>query len=212
MSVTTTPTTVGYDEGDPFATAGRRSLRSRFSSSDAILAAGAAVLLSLGLLVILLGWYGAAHTPYLFEQVPYAISGGLVGLALVITGGLLFFGSWIARSSAVQQASSDEVIALLREIRDGLALRDEPAPRQVKGSNGSGTARLVATATGSMLHRPDCSVVTGRSGLKTVSETSGLQPCGLCNPLSSGDPLSTGESLPRQTVRQTVSKSAKENR
>jgi hypothetical protein len=203
VSVSTTPTTVVYDEGDPFATAGRRSLRSRFATSDAILAAAAAVLLPLGLLVILLGWYGAAHTPYLFEQVPYAISGGMVGLGLVIAGGLLFFGSWIARSSAAQQASSEEVIALLQEIRDGLALRDEPAPRQVKGGSNGKSGRLVATATGSMLHRPDCSVVTGRSGLKTVSESSGLQPCGLC------DPLSTGETLPRQTVsRQNV----KENR
>lgn len=200
--MSSTPTTVVYDEGDPFGTAGRPSLRSRFATSDAILAAGAAVLLLLGLFVILLGWYGAAHTPYLFEQVPYAISGGLFGLGLVIAGGLLYFGSWIARSSAKQQASNDQVIALLQEVRDGLALRDEPPPRQVKGgSNGRG--RLVATATGSMLHRPDCSVVTGRSGLKTVTETSGLQPCGLC------DPLSTGESLPRQTVsRQTI----KENR
>ena len=206
--MTTTPTADAYAGGDPFATAGRRSMRSRFATSDAILAAAAAVLLSLGLCVILLGWYGAAHTPYLFEQVPYAISGGLVGLALVIAGGLLFFGSWIARSSAVQQASTDEVIALLREIRDGLVLRDEPVPRQVKGSNGNGRERLVATATGSMLHRSDCSVVTGRSGLKTVSESSGLQPCGLC------DPLSTAESLPRQTVtRQTVTRqTVKENR
>lgn len=190
------------EPADPFAGASRRSWRSRFATSDAILAAVAAVLLPLGLFVIILGWYGAAHTPYLFEQVPYAISGGMVGLGLVIAGGLLFFGSWIARGSAAQQATSDVMIALLQEIRDELALRpEEPAPRQAKGSarNGSAT-KLVATATGSMIHRPDCSVVTGRGGLRNVTESSGLQPCGLCDPLSSSDSV---PAQPRRNIKET---------
>ncbi len=150
---------------------------------DTVLGAVAAVLLPLGLLVIGLGWYGAAHTPYLFEQVPYLISGGLIGLGLVLTGGLLYFGSWIARGAAAQQQASQELAGLLREIRDELHARPEPAaPRGRKGSNGDGS--FVATSQGSMLHRPDCTVVLGREDLHAVgAEGSGLQPCGLCNPL-----------------------------
>jgi hypothetical protein len=41
---------------------------------------------------------------------------------------------------------------------------------------------LVATAKGSMAHRPDCAVVTGKRGLRNVSERDGLTPCRLCNP------------------------------
>src|SRR5437660_736369 len=38
------------------------------------------ILMPLGLVFTLLGWYGAAHTTRLFEQVPYLISGGIIGL------------------------------------------------------------------------------------------------------------------------------------
>jgi hypothetical protein len=152
----------------------------RFRGSiDQALATVAAVLLPLGLLVILLGWYGAAHTPYLFEQVPYLISGGLIGLALVTGAGLLYFGSWVARSAAVQQRASEQTLELLREIRDGLGGQ---APRTA--ANGSATG-FVATARGSMWHRPDCPVVAGRQDLHPVgADGDGLQPCALCNPLS----------------------------
>ena len=169
------------------ALAGRR-LRTWLATSGTVLTLAAVILLPLGLMVILLGWYGAAHTPYLFEQVPYLISGGLAGLGLMLAGGLLYFGSWIARSSATAQASNDELIALLLDIREELASRPEvesaapPQRTRRRPANGS----LVATATGSMLHRPDCSVVAGKSGLKKVGPDSGLRPCGICDPLSAG--------------------------
>jgi hypothetical protein len=154
----------------------RASLR---GSVDQALATVAAVLLPLGLLVILLGWYGAAHTPYLFEQIPYLISGGLIGLALVTGAGLLYFGSWVARSAAAQQRASEQTLELLREIRDGLG---HQAPRTA--ANGSATG-FVATARGSMWHRPACPVAAGRQDLHAVgADGDGLQPCALCNPLS----------------------------
>ena len=169
---------------DPFADAGRPSLRTWITGSGVILTVAAVILRPLGLLVILLGWYGAAHTPYLFEQVPYLISGGLAGLGLMLAGGLLYFGSWIARSSATQQASNDELIGLLLDIREELAARPESPPQQRTRRSANGG--LVATATGSMFHRPDCSVVAGKAGLKKVSADSGLRPCGICDPLSAG--------------------------
>jgi hypothetical protein len=47
------------------------------------------------------------------------------------------------------------------------------------------TGRLVAIATGTMVHRPDCPVVYGGDHLREVSvETSGFAPCAICNPLS----------------------------
>lgn len=149
-------------------------------SVDRTLSLVAAVLLPLGLLVIVLGWYGAAHTPYLFEQVPYLISGGLVGLALVTGAGLLYFGSWVARGAAAQQRTAEETLALLREIRDGLG-GERPATTRTA----NGHSEFVATARGSMWHRPDCAAVAGRSDLRSVGpDGGGLQPCALCDPLS----------------------------
>jgi hypothetical protein len=174
---------------DPFATATRRrALRQRLQAPHELLGAAAAVLLPLGVLVIALGWYGASHTPYLFEQVPYLISGGLIGLAFVLAGGLAYFGSWIARGAAQQQRANEELAGLLREIRDELAARPAvdapPAPARRRSAGTNGHAAYVATAGGSMLHRADCSVVTGRSDLRPVAAASGLAPCGLCKPLS----------------------------
>jgi hypothetical protein len=63
------------------------------------LAAGA-ILLPVGLVVIILGWYGAANTPYQYDQLSYLVSGGLLGLGLTFCGGFLYFGAWLARIAA----------------------------------------------------------------------------------------------------------------
>jgi hypothetical protein len=154
------------------------------------LAMASAVLLPLGLALILLGWYGAAHTPYLFEQVPYLISGGLLGLGFAVVGGLVYFGSWVARGAAEQRRQNEEVASLLRDIREDLRHGTAPQPARRTASDkvasANGRAPYVATAKGGMLHRPDCAVVAGRSDLHPVSETGdGLAACGLCNPYDS---------------------------
>ena len=61
-----------------------------------------------GIPVIILGWYGASHTPYVFEQVPYVISGGLLGLALSIVGGLFYFAYWITRQIQETRRQTDQ--------------------------------------------------------------------------------------------------------
>ena len=53
-----------------------------------VLLPGAACV-TLGFGLILLGWVGAARTARQIEQIPYLISGGLLGLALVFLGGVL---------------------------------------------------------------------------------------------------------------------------
>ncbi|MCW2542929.1 MAG: hypothetical protein JWM40_481 [Frankiales bacterium] len=149
---------------------------------ERVLAVASAVMLPLGLAVILLGWYGAAHTPYLFEQLPYLISGGLLGLGLAIVGGLIYFGSWVARGAAQQQAQSAEVVELLRDVLDELRQASPDTGRRSRAA-ANGGAPFVATARGGMLHRPDCGVVAGRDDLRAISSSGdGLKPCTLCRP------------------------------
>jgi hypothetical protein len=62
-----------------------------------VLLVGGAACIGLGFLAIVFGWYGAAHSAYLFQEIPYLISGGLLGVALVAGGGFLFFAAWIVR-------------------------------------------------------------------------------------------------------------------
>ncbi len=94
---------------------GRGEGRGRGSSERTVLLVGAA-LMPMGILVILLGWYGASRTPYVFEQLPYVISGGLLGLALVVAGGLLYFGYLLSRLIVEQRQHSEELLQALHRI------------------------------------------------------------------------------------------------
>ena len=139
------------------------------------------LLLPLGLLLVVLGWWGASHTVFLFEQVPYLLSGGVLGLALVICGGFLYFAYWLTllvRESRLGRAELTS--ALLRVER--LLEEGASSPRTAR-SAGVPAGRLVATRTGTMVHRPDCVAVDGRDNLREVTtETPGLTPCKLCDP------------------------------
>ena len=144
--------------------------------------AGAAMVV-VGIPVIVLGWYGASHTPYVFEQVPYLISGGVLGLALAVVGGLFYFAYWITRQIQETRRQSDQTQQSLTEIKDLLA-RGVIATTAEK-AHATGNGSFVATEKGTMFHRSDCVVVQGRDDLRTVEPgSSGLEPCKICEPLS----------------------------
>lgn len=74
----------------------RSRTRRRWDVRQVMLVLGA-TMMGMGFVAIVLGWYGAAHSAYLFQEVPYLISGGLLGVALVAGGGFLFFAAWLVR-------------------------------------------------------------------------------------------------------------------
>jgi hypothetical protein len=152
-----------------------------------MIAGGAMVVI--GLPLILLGWLGAARTPYVFEQVPYLISGGLLGLALAVVGGLFYFAYWITRQIHETRRQTEETRSALVKIQEllaaGAAASGNGSPRK-RATAPAGNGTFVATAKGTMFHRPDCVVVSGRSDLHEVAgEKSGLEPCKVCDPLAS---------------------------
>jgi hypothetical protein len=66
-----------------------------------------------GFVCILLGWYGAANSPYLYEEIPYVISGGLLGVALVIGGGVLVRSAWTMRQIEEDRRNA---LAIVRSV------------------------------------------------------------------------------------------------
>lgn len=162
-------------------------LRTRAGSADPgrrmLLVGG--ILLPLGVLLVLIGWLGTARTPLVFEQVPYVVSGGLLGLSLVVIGGFLYFSYWQTLVIRTLRDSQSELTASLLRIEGLLAVAAPSAAAPVSGAPASdGSEALVATATGTMLHRPDCSVVVGRDRLRPVAAGApGMTPCSLCQPL-----------------------------
>ena len=187
MTTTTSDIIVERDntERQQRLTRAMSSLRTRTKAADAarVLLFIGAVATPLGLVVILLGWWGASHTPNLYEQIPYAISGGLFGLGLVFAGGFSYFAYWMTHLVRATQRDTAETRAVLERIESLLA-------GSGGGPNGTSLAAdlvpppvYVATASGTLYHRPDCSSVAGRKGVKKVDPaTSDLQPCRICNP------------------------------
>ncbi|MGH2783861.1 MAG: hypothetical protein ACRDJ1_01225 [Actinomycetota bacterium] len=138
-----------------------------------------------GLLAIILGWVGASRTPYVFEQLPYMISGGLLGLAFAVVGGLFYFGYWVTQQIQETRRQADETGDALRQIRDLLASGAVSAAGSSNAGAATGNGSYVATEKGTMFHRPDCVVVAGRSDLRTVDpEADGFEPCRVCDPLA----------------------------
>lgn len=162
-----------------------------------------AVLLPGGLIVIGLGWYGVAHTPYEYNQNAYLVSGGILGLGITFAGGFLYFGSWLARIAADQRESADKLAETLLMLADAAgqstvvtvqaaevsapaapvsaasATVSRPAPAPAR-SKDAGTT-LVVAGRGKTVHRADCDLIAGREDLRPAgTDTSDLVPCRLC--------------------------------
>lgn len=141
-----------------------------------------AILLPLGLVVIVLGWYGAANTPYQYDQLSYLVSGGLLGLGLTFTGGFLYFGAWLARIAADGRESSKRLADTL------LVLADVTSRAAAGGSEGLDVSGLPVTAgDGTTLHRRDCPLIAHRTDLHPVGESMAhladrLTTCRVCRP------------------------------
>ncbi|HWC33335.1 MAG TPA: hypothetical protein VG650_00785 [Mycobacteriales bacterium] len=154
-----------------------------------------AILLPLGIAVILLGWSGAAHGRVEQQQIPYLISGGLLGLASVVIGGFFFWAHWLYRIYDQADLHHEESMRQQAElIRALLQLRgDASAPTAAAAAAAAATAAAGATATafvatrsGTSVHRPDCTLVANRAGqlrAVTAAEAARLKPCRVCDPL-----------------------------
>jgi hypothetical protein len=185
-----------------------KGLRTKAGGADgarALLILGG-ILLPLGFVFILLGWNGASNTVNLFEQIPYAISGGMLGLAFVFAGGFCYFAYWLTQLVYAARRDASDTRAILERIEEllasGAALqataaevaplisRDDTtgAKRRAKplaatAATAATSAPYLATATGTMYHRPDCPAVAGRDGVREVSgQENGLVPCRICEP------------------------------
>ena len=115
----------------------RRGRRSIVGGPNFLLSV-AATLMVFGVTAIVIGWVGAAHSTFVEEQVPYLISGGLLGVALAVVGALVYFAHWLTvlvrradEHDAARRQEHAELVSALRELRTELARREV----------GNGTAR-----------------------------------------------------------------------
>ena len=157
-----------------------------------VLFVSGAVLLPLGLVVIILGWYGAAHTPYQYDQLSYLVSGGLLGLGLTFCGGFLYFGAWLARIASDNRDTAKRLADTLLVLADVVSHSAAARPGSAGEAATSGPlaagrdpgAVLVVAGSGHTVHRRDCSLVAHRADLVPAGgDAPDLTACRLCRPV-----------------------------
>jgi hypothetical protein len=166
------------------------------------------ILIPLGVVFILMAWYGAAHTAYVQQQIPYLVSGSFAGVGCMVLGGLLYWAHWLYRIYDQNDLHHEEQLRLLQQAIAAMAERAGAVPHSPAGAGpaleaGGTTARhgaqtspwldtgrrsapsYVVTPTGSVYHLPDCPVVAHHpEGLRALAPaaTASLEPCRICLP------------------------------
>lgn len=96
-----------------------------------------AVAVPLGVVLVVIGWYGSAGSGLVFEQIPYLVSGGLGGLGLIVIGCTLYACWWVTRAIRDQRErhealrrQNEELVEAVHELRRELARLRPPARRR----------------------------------------------------------------------------------
>lgn len=140
-----------------------------------------AILIAAGPVLIVIGYLGTARTPFVEEQIPYLVSGGLLGVALSLLGGFLFWGHWLYRLMERHEYHQQR----LYEVMSDLRLRLGGAPG-VDESPAAGDGLLVHTGRGTVVHTPACPVVATRGDARPIDRDEALRrgytSCRICEP------------------------------
>ena len=131
-----------------------------------------------GFVLIFLGWNGAASNDRVEAQMPYVVSGGIAGLALVVLGAGLIVAHSLRSDRVELKASIDE---LRRAVGSAGAV---PGGGAAPSAAAVGGGEVVAGATS--YHDPSCALVAGQAGATRMASAeavaAGLEPCRVCHP------------------------------
>jgi hypothetical protein len=95
-----------------------------------------------GALALLLGYLGVKDTAYVVEQLPYVVSGGLLGLFLLGVGATLLLSADLRDQWRALLDIRDEIAAGTAELPAAADLPDEQPVRRVRqaaGGRGAGS-------------------------------------------------------------------------
>lgn len=145
------------------------------------------VVIAIGLVVVGIGWNGAAgsggeidRVPVLQAQLPWLLSGGFLGLAIVVVGAALLVAHSHREDRVRLEARLVELIDAVARSGQGPAAA---APTDVRGLVVAGTASY---------HDPRCRLAEARDDVEllTAEEAAGrgLSPCRICRPAAAVAP------------------------
>jgi hypothetical protein len=139
----------------------------------------------LGALALYAGYNGAATNPVVEAQVPYIISGGLAGLALLLLGGIGIAASVVLKVTGeirIELHAAREAFTQSNRVTSSVAAAITPDAVAATSTNGY----VIVSSTGSSYHRADCRLVERVEVPEKVprgaAAAQGLHPCRVCNP------------------------------
>ena len=184
MTMTATPTrleggTIEPPEDRLAAETSKLRARGGLTADRVFQLAGTALPL-LGILAIVVAWYGVSHTARQWRQTPYLVSGGLLGLGLIFLGGFAYFSYWLTK---LVDASHRQT-AVLERIEAALAARGDAAPRP------AGSDDVLLVDSRNVVHRADCPLLLGPNDASPLrpGDTTATTPCAVCEPATSATP------------------------
>jgi hypothetical protein len=140
------------------------------------------VLIGLGAIAIFFGWFGVSGQSLTAKQLPYLVSGGLAGIALIVIGAVFLATDNIRR----QVGRLDGMERKVDDLYALLVLDPPPAPETAEPAAAADSATFVALPNGSTYHRPDCALVADKADVAAVTaeeiSVRGLEPCPVCDP------------------------------
>ena len=147
------------------------------------------ILVGVGFLLVLIGYLGISREALVAKQLPYLISGGIGGIALVGFGAMLVGTEDLKRTyeriDRLEDLVADLHAALLSRP-DAPVLSSNGETAGPSGSSSSPSVTLLALPGGRSYHRADCSMIEGKRDAKPVTASAarqqGLKPCRLCEP------------------------------
>ena len=145
------------------------------------------ILIGIGALAMLLGYFGVSREAQPGKQIPYLVSGGVGGMFLAVLGAYFLGTQELRRDSG----RLDRLEAMVEELHRAL-LRRPDAP-DVTATNGAGAdrapagpaRRVVAVEGGDLFHRVDCAIVLGKDAVPMApgeARKQGLEACPVCEP------------------------------
>lgn len=143
------------------------------------------VLAGLGALALFLGWYGVSGQTLTAKQLPYLVSGGLTGIALIVLAGVFLATEDVRRQLGRLDRVEQQMAQLYALFVEDLANSELPA--SLPASRQTGEA-VLALPNGTSYHRSGCALISGKPAAATVDASDihrrALRPCRVCTPPS----------------------------
>lgn len=127
-----------------------------------------------GFFIIVLAWNGAAGVDFTQGQIPYLLSGGAVGIGLIVVGAAVIVSESFRRDRQHLEAKLEELSLAVTKLSSTATAAAAPP--------GSPEAELVVVGRRSF-HDPSCRLATGKNPeemTRVAALDQGFEPCRVC--------------------------------